>query len=341
MRHLSILALPSAILCVLPSCATGPTPTPRTRRTSATELPTGSAVDVPSMLSAALARRLGSCRGVSCIAVADARAKEGQERSDFGVFMAKSVAAYLSQSSIGDRVRFYHLPGKALVDRREYFNYMNLSKSDAELSGEYSVGHESVDVIMRVKSLNGYELASAQSSLPMTPDVQARIRKKLRVGGSSRGGRLDKAALISGLYHMDGTDPQIEVTIRPTSKQYHFGDLVSFCVKSNVNGYLSLWNIAVSGDLAFLAPNEFVRSLTIRADHPCQIPTAAMCFEIFADAPAGWDRAKAIVTRKPIAWPKDTQCNVPSESIESLQIIKQILDKTSFGEARCEIEIVP
>jgi hypothetical protein len=150
-----------------------------------------------------------------------------------------------------------------------------------------------------------------------------------------------KQDLISCLYRLDSTDPDIQVRIRPARPQYRLGDAVSFLVTSNVNGYLSLWNNGVSGDLAFLVPNQFVSSVTVRAGEPVEVPSRAMPFEVVAEPPPGWDRAKAIVTREPIPWPRDAKGNIPSETMENLEVLKKVLEKSQFGEARCEIEIKP
>lgn len=332
------LALSLCLACVGLSCTSGPTP-----RKPASGAPRAQAApdDAPQTLGEKLGRQLEARQFYGCIAVADATASEGKERSEFGVFVTRAVEDQLLSKARG--VRFHRLSPKALTDHRKFVDEIVLAKADAVLQGEYFQGQQAVNVTLTISRPLGETLASAQGSLALTPDLLALLNKKLESpqGSGPPDPALKKAQIISSLYTLKSTDPEIKVSVSFAQSNPRVNEPVSFIVTTSVDGHLSLWNNSASGGLAFLVPNQFVQSVPVKAGQPYMVPSREMGFEVVATPPAGWDRVKAIVSRQPIPWLRDPHGNVPTGSIPALEAIAKLLENTPFGEARCEIEIKP
>jgi len=295
-------------------------------------------------IAADLARSLGQ-EPVTCIAVSEALGPGdgGRERSDFGTYILTPIASAMQKLAPAQRfVRLEDCPKYSAA----WMRAIALTKADAVLEGKYVPGAATLELTIEVTRPLGQTLASSHRQIPATPEYRTMADHRLP---PIRPHESDKAALqadeLKGeLFHAAPTDPAIKVTIRPLRSPVPMAGSIRFIVTSSINGYLSVLYQGSSGKLDFLVPNPFVERVAVRAGEALVLPTPDMTAKgiaLEATPPAGWERIKAVVSRDPIAWPRDASGNVPTDTEARLRAIAEVLKGAKFGEARCELETRP
>ena len=79
-----------------------------------------------------------------------------------------------------------------------------------------------------------------------------------------------------------------------TKNEYQIGENIVFRVESDVDAFLTLWDIHSNGDTTLLFPNDYDKKNLIRAGVTRDIPATKFKFDV--QGPAGLERIKAIAT---------------------------------------------
>lgn len=303
--------------------------------------PTASTLDD---IAADLARGL-AIEPVTCIAVCEALgpADGGRERSDFGTYVLTPVASILQKQAPQLRfVRLEDCPKYSPAWMRE----TALSKADAVLEGKYVPGDATFELTIEVTRPLGRTLSTSHRLIAATKEYRALADHRLPPVRPHEGDQaaLKESELKSELYHAAATDATVNVALRPLRNPVRLGGNIQFTVESSVSGYVAILYQGSSGRLDFLVPNQFSDRVAIRGGEAIAVPTMEMVnkgIALEASAPAGIERVKAIVSREPIAWPRDAAGNVPTDSVAKLRAIAEVLKDASFGEARCELKTEP
>lgn len=315
------------------------------RNAGAAGQPTKMPADPIATIAEDLAGQLKN-KPASCVVVDELHSMDGGrvQRTAFGVYIVQPIATELHKRG----VRTVNMTDEARASVSEWIKFVNLSKADAVLQGEYLPGTRQFELAsVRICRPMGETLAASRGEL-LTKDTYLDMDRRT-LPDEKTGGAEPETRLIefkSDIYHSAGTDRAITVEIRPAAKSIHIGESVSFTVKSNVNGYVTLLFFGSSNKLAFLTPSVIVATATIRADQDLRIPAdfnpanADIALNIVETGPPGWDRIKVLVSRDPIPWPL-ANGNVASTTEAHLKGITNVLKEACFGEARCELEVLP
>ncbi len=86
------------------------------------------------------------------------------------------------------------------------------------------------------------------------------------------------------------------VKVWTDKKKYQIGEKITFSVKAEENGYLTLLDINPQGNIDVIYPNRFHRDNFIQAGVTYKVPRERDNFELSVSGPAGQERIKAIVT---------------------------------------------
>ena len=86
------------------------------------------------------------------------------------------------------------------------------------------------------------------------------------------------------------------VKVWTDKKKYQIGEKITFSVKAEENGYLTLLDINPQGEIVVIYPNRFHRDNFIQAGVTYKVPRERDNFALGVSGPAGQERIKAIVT---------------------------------------------
>lgn len=92
----------------------------------------------------------------------------------------------------------------------------------------------------------------------------------------------------------------VELAFVQGTSEFRQRDPLSFRVRSEGEGYLTLVDLGTDGTVTVLYPNRFVPEGRIGAGETLEIPTRAMPFRLRASGPEGWGMVRAIVTPRPL-----------------------------------------
>lgn len=92
----------------------------------------------------------------------------------------------------------------------------------------------------------------------------------------------------------------VELAFVQGVQEFRQRDPLSFRVRSEREGYLTLLDLGTDGTVTVLYPNRFVPEGRIGAGQTLEIPTQAMPFRLRASGPEGWGMVRAVVTPRPL-----------------------------------------
>lgn len=122
---------------------------------------------------------------------------------------------------------------------------------------------------------------------------------------------LENAYAIKRLAQLDNPDPPFKVSVwggttpgaEGTQEKYvdlDIGRPITFHVRSEREGYLTLINVDTQGEVTVLFPNLYHKGGRIQPGEVYSIPSEEMGFQIRAMGPPGRELVKAIVTERPV-----------------------------------------
>ncbi len=86
----------------------------------------------------------------------------------------------------------------------------------------------------------------------------------------------------------------LRIPRQTSSKNYHIGDKINICFKSEKDCYLNLWNFGTSGKLTVLFPNMLFEDNFVKKNKTYSIPGEDYPFDYILSGPPGKERVKAI-----------------------------------------------
>lgn len=112
-----------------------------------------------------------------------------------------------------------------------------------------------------------------------------------------------KQIAIEGLQDIDNPDAafNVELSVDRDNRTYKAGEPVVFSFKANKDSRLTLFNVATSGKVHILFPNEHHKDNLVKAGQTYQVPAKGAKFRFKAQGPAGQDIVKAIATLDQVA----------------------------------------
>lgn len=101
---------------------------------------------------------------------------------------------------------------------------------------------------------------------------------------------------------------KVELWVDRKDATYKVGDAINFSFKTNKDCRLTLFNVATSGKVHILFPNEHQKDNLVKAGATYQIPPKDAKYLFKAQAPAGEDVVKAIATLEKVALVSQSDC---------------------------------
>jgi hypothetical protein len=98
----------------------------------------------------------------------------------------------------------------------------------------------------------------------------------------------------------DNTETTIKLSLADKKEGLVLGERIKIEVSANSECYLTLLNLGSSGNLAVLLPNQWRPKFNLEPNQVIQIPQPGSEFAFKLTGPAGTERLKAVVTKKPI-----------------------------------------
>ena len=139
------------------------------------------------------------------------------------------------------------------------------------------------------------------------------------------------------------------VKVWTDKKKYQIGEKITFSVKAEENGYLTLLDINPQGEIVVIYPNRFHRDNFIQAGVTYKVPRERDNFALGVSGPAGQERIKAIVTLNSASLlkldhdgdPKSVRAGTTFGTKTIQTLLKQLdsMDGSSWAEAQSEIFI--
>jgi len=149
---------------------------------------------------------------------------------------------------------------------------------------------------------------------------------------------------------------KVELRVDKEDANYKVGDEVKFFFKTDRDCRLTLLNVATSGQVMILFPNEYQKDNKVTAGSEYKIPAEGAKFVFRAKGPAGKDVIKAIATLEPIEVVKPADTETPKGAAKGgFKVVKkrakdvaieikntfQPLDPKTWAEAEKTITIEP
>jgi TolB-like protein len=105
-----------------------------------------------------------------------------------------------------------------------------------------------------------------------------------------------QSLLLRRLASLKQHDPPFEIKLWTDRQDYTMGDSIAFNFRSDRDCYLTLIDIATSGNITILFPNRYHPQNFIRAGVTYRVPAEDYGFEFQVTGPRGIERVKAIAT---------------------------------------------
>ncbi len=121
----------------------------------------------------------------------------------------------------------------------------------------------------------------------------------------------------------------VEVWVDREDRSYKVGDKVVFFFKANKDCRLTLFNVATSGEVLIIFPNEYQKDNLVKAGTVYQIPPEGAKFLFRVKGPAGEDVIKAIATLE----------DVPLLNEENVEKTEQGFQVATKGEKTIAVEV--
>lgn len=149
-----------------------------------------------------------------------------------------------------------------------------------------------------------------------------------------------------------GRSRDIEITAKAPEQEFRLGDKIVVHFASEVEGYLSLFNIGTSGRMTRLYPNSLHPNNHIDAHREYSIPAADDNFQYLLQGPAGTEKLKAVLTTRPMELMKPEltasdglfETRTATAAARDIAIIKettQNMPEEEWFEAGWEFEVLP
>lgn len=121
--------------------------------------------------------------------------------------------------------------------------------------------------------------------------------------GEQKPKKQTKQIAIEGLQDIDNPNAAftIQLSVDRENRTYKAGEPVVFSFKANKDSRLTLFNVATSGKVHILFPNEHHKDNLVKAGQTYQVPPQGAKFRFTAQGPAGQDVVKAIATLDQVA----------------------------------------
>ncbi len=153
-----------------------------------------------------------------------------------------------------------------------------------------------------------------------------------------------QSLLLRRLATLKQHDPLFDIKLWTDRQEYSPGDTIAFNFRSDRDCYLTLINIATSGNITILFPNRYHPHNFIRAGVTYRVPDADYGFEFNVTGPRGTDRVKAIATLQdqPIFEHDFTQSAFRSiAQTRDVQVVNSGMDRIQSGwtEAECSVRV--
>jgi hypothetical protein len=115
---------------------------------------------------------------------------------------------------------------------------------------------------------------------------------------------------IEHIQDIDNPNAGFKVELWTDKKEatYKVGDEIVFSFKTNKDCRLTLFNVATSGKVQILFPNEHQKDNLVKAGATYRIPPKDAKYLFKAQAPAGEDVVKAIATLEKVALVSQSDC---------------------------------
>ena len=157
---------------------------------------------------------------------------------------------------------------------------------------------------------------------------------------------------IVRLQDIDNPDAGFKVDLWADKKDatYKVGDGIVFSFKSNKDCRMTLFNVATSGKVQILFPNEHQKDNLVKAGATYQIPPKDAKYFFKAQGPAGEDVVKAIATLDKVALVNPSDCKPAgtfqevtkpeAQTAKDIEIALKPLDTKKWAEAEKILKIV-
>ncbi|MDD5771897.1 MAG: DUF4384 domain-containing protein [bacterium] len=139
---------------------------------------------------------------------------------------------------------------------------------------------------------------------------------------------------------------EFDINIATDKESYKIDEYVNFYFKASRDCYLTLVDIATSGETYVLFPNQFSQDNFIRAGQTYRIPGDNYGFKMKIEGPAGIERVKAIASIKPDPIEnifgmdfKKPFYEINTRGIKNIGVVREKLDKTIWSETIYEFKI--
>jgi TolB-like protein len=147
---------------------------------------------------------------------------------------------------------------------------------------------------------------------------------------------------VSKIFGGSRSDKSINVKVTMDKSKYKIGDMARISAKSNVDGYLTLIDIATSGNVHVIFPNHWQTNNFVRAGQKIAVPDTGESDYIIVDGPAGTTKVLAVITREPSALTlPDLSQGLGRVTYRDLKIMPKTLNSTSYNYSITEFDITP
>ncbi len=145
---------------------------------------------------------------------------------------------------------------------------------------------------------------------------------------------------VSKIFGGSAPDKSIQIQVTMDKKSYKIGEKARISAKSNVDGYLTLIDIATSGNVQVIFPNHWQTSNFVKAGQKIAVPDTGKTDYIIVDGPTGADKVLAVITREPSALTlPDLSQGVGAVTYRDLKIMPKTLSTTSYNYSMAQFEI--
>jgi hypothetical protein len=100
---------------------------------------------------------------------------------------------------------------------------------------------------------------------------------------------------------------KLDLAFEGAKTDFRLGETLSFRVRTERDGYLTIVDVATDGVVTLLFPNQYEQDNRVRAGQELVIPTPAMGFELSAGEPVGRGIVRAFLTETPMNVPFPTR----------------------------------
>ncbi len=181
-----------------------------------------------------------------------------------------------------------------------------------------------------------------QGSTATQPHQPAAAASPIVITQSDLRGVSAKNFDVSKIFGGSRSDKSINVKVTMDRSEYKIGDMAHISAKSNVDGYLTLIDIATSGNVQVIFPNHWQTNNFVRAGQKIAVPDTGETDYIIVDGPAGTNKVLAVITREPSALTlPDLSQGVGRVTYRDLKIMPKTLKSTSYNYSITKFEITP